>query len=46
MAALIEECCLRTARIQPLMRKLEAIEKKIAGIERELARRVAPARDA
>ncbi|HCD29932.1 MAG TPA: RNA polymerase subunit sigma-70, partial [Phycisphaerales bacterium] len=25
-------------RIQPLMRKLEAIEKKIAGIERELAR--------
>ena len=38
MAALIEECCLRTARIQPLMRKLEAIEKKIAGIERELAR--------
>jgi RNA polymerase primary sigma factor len=36
MATLLEECCLRTARIQPLMRKLQAINKKITQLEREL----------
>jgi len=38
MATLIEECCLRTARIQPLMRKLQSIAKKITTIRRDLAR--------
>ncbi|MHC5113677.1 MAG: sigma-70 family RNA polymerase sigma factor, partial [Planctomycetota bacterium] len=37
-ATLLEECCLRTARIQPLMRKLQAINKKIMYLERELER--------
>ncbi|MCP3902506.1 MAG: RNA polymerase sigma factor RpoD [Planctomycetes bacterium] len=37
-ATLLEECCLRTARIQPLMRKLQAINKKIMYLERELDR--------
>jgi RNA polymerase primary sigma factor len=37
-ATLLEECCLRTARIQPLMRKLHAINKKIHQLEQELQR--------
>jgi RNA polymerase primary sigma factor len=36
IATLLEECCLRTARIQPLMRKLQAINKKIIQLESEL----------
>ncbi|MDY7108960.1 MAG: RNA polymerase sigma factor RpoD [Planctomycetota bacterium] len=36
IATLLEECCLRTARIQPLMRKLQAINKKIIQLENEL----------
>ncbi len=37
-ATLLEECCLRTSRIQPLMRKLQAINKKTLQLERELAK--------
>ncbi|NNF43222.1 MAG: RNA polymerase sigma factor RpoD [Phycisphaerales bacterium] len=37
-ATLLEECCLRTARIQPLMRKLQAINKKIMQLQREIER--------
>ncbi|MCP4939380.1 MAG: hypothetical protein GY921_09365, partial [Phycisphaeraceae bacterium] len=29
IATLLEECCLRTGRIQPLMRKLQAVNKKL-----------------
>ncbi|MFO0874608.1 MAG: RNA polymerase sigma factor RpoD [Phycisphaerales bacterium] len=29
IATLLEECCLRTGRIQPLLRKLQAVNKKI-----------------
>ena len=36
LATLIEECCLRTARIQPLFRKLQAINKKIKQLQRDL----------
>ncbi len=36
MATLLEECCLRTGRIQPLFRKLRAINKKIKEIRRQL----------
>ena len=38
IATLLEECCLRTARIQPLMRKLQAINKKITYLARDLDR--------
>ncbi len=38
IATLLEECCLRTARIQPLMRKLQSINKKILQLERDLDR--------
>jgi RNA polymerase primary sigma factor len=38
IATLLEECCLRTARIQPLMRKLEAIAKKMRQLEIEIER--------
>ncbi len=38
MATLLEECCLRTAKIQPLFRKLQAINKKLKDLERELRR--------
>jgi RNA polymerase primary sigma factor len=38
VATLLEECCLRTAKIQPLMRKLQSINKKMHEIQRELAR--------
>ncbi len=36
MAALIEELCLRTGRIVPLMRKLKSISEKMAAIEGEM----------
>jgi len=36
IATLLEECCLRTGRIQPLMRKLQAVNKKL----KDLARRI------
>ncbi|MHC4446217.1 MAG: RNA polymerase sigma factor RpoD [Planctomycetota bacterium] len=36
MASLLEECCLRTGRIQPLFRKLQGVNKKIRQIRREL----------
>ena len=38
IATLIEECCLRTARIQPLMRRLEAINKKMTQLQRDLTK--------
>ena len=36
MAALIEELCLRTGRIVPLMRKLKSISEKMATLEGEM----------
>ncbi len=36
MAALIEELCLRTGRIAPLMRKLKSISEKMTAIEGEM----------
>ncbi|MHC5004697.1 MAG: RNA polymerase sigma factor RpoD [Planctomycetota bacterium] len=38
MSTLLEECCLRTAKIQPLMRKLQSINKKINEIQRDLGK--------
>ncbi|MEM7623298.1 MAG: sigma-70 family RNA polymerase sigma factor [Planctomycetota bacterium] len=38
-AALLEELCLRTARIVPLMRRLKGKAKKMQELERELLRR-------
>ena len=38
IATLLEECCLRTAKIQPLLRKLQSINKKIRQLQKELAR--------
>jgi RNA polymerase primary sigma factor len=38
MATLLEECCLRTSKIQPLLRKLQAINKKIKILQRDLDR--------
>lgn len=38
MATLLEECCLRTSRIQPMLKKLEAMSAKMEEIQRELAR--------
>ncbi len=38
MATLLEECCLRTAKIQPLLRKLQSINKKIKQIQHDLAK--------
>ena len=29
----IEECCLRTAKIQPLLRKIQSINRKIAELK-------------
>jgi len=37
IASLLEECCLRTAKIQPLLRKLQSISKKFKQIEQDLA---------
>lgn len=36
IASLLEECCLRTAKIQPLLRKLQSISKKFKEINRDL----------
>ena len=36
IATLLEECCLRTARIQPLMRRMQSILRKLNELEREL----------
>jgi RNA polymerase primary sigma factor len=36
IASLLEECCLRTAKIQPLLRKLQSISKKFKQIQRDL----------
>lgn len=38
IATLLEECCLRTGRIQPLFRKLQAVNKKIRQIQRDIER--------
>jgi len=38
MATLLEECCLRTARIQPLLRKLQSINRKFQEVLDDLAR--------
>ncbi|MBM4112989.1 MAG: hypothetical protein FJ253_06390, partial [Phycisphaerae bacterium] len=38
IATLLEECCLRTGRIQPLYRKLLAISRKIKEIQRNMAK--------
>ncbi len=38
IATLLEECCLRTAKIQPLLRKLQSIDRKIRQLLKELAR--------
>ena len=38
IATLLEECCLRTARIQPLLRKIQSISRKIKDLTRELDR--------
>ncbi len=45
MAVLMEELCLRTARIVPVMRKLRSITKKIADLRQELARAARSPRD-
>jgi RNA polymerase primary sigma factor len=36
VASFLEECCLRTAKIQPLLRKLQSISKKLKQIQRDL----------
>ncbi|MBB47458.1 MAG: RNA polymerase sigma factor RpoD [Phycisphaerae bacterium] len=38
IATLLEECCIRTGRIQPLLRKLQAINRKMADLKRRLAK--------
>ncbi len=38
IATLLEECCLRTGKIQPLFRKLQSINKKIKQLRRDLDR--------
>ena len=38
VATLLEECCLRTARIQPLLRKIQSISRKIKELTKELER--------
>jgi len=38
IASLLEECCLRTAKIQPLLRKLQSISKKFKQINRDLTK--------
>jgi len=45
MATLIEECCLRTAKIQPLLRKLQSINRKLQEVLKELTQaEAAPSR--
>jgi len=36
VATLLEECCLRTGRIQPLLRKLQAVHRKIRDLLRTM----------
>jgi RNA polymerase primary sigma factor len=36
IGTLLEECCLRTGRIQPLFRKLQAVNKKIKQIQKDI----------
>ncbi|MFM9168883.1 MAG: RNA polymerase sigma factor RpoD [Phycisphaerales bacterium] len=36
VAVLLEECCLRTSRIQPLLRKLQGVDRKIKEIQHQL----------
>ena len=36
IATLLEECCIRTGRIQPLLRKLQAINRKMHDLKRRL----------
>jgi RNA polymerase primary sigma factor len=36
IATLLEECCLRTGRIQPLLRKLQAINRKIKDLQKHI----------
>ncbi len=38
MATLLEECCLRTAKIQPLLRKLQSVNRKLQEVRGELKR--------
>ncbi|MDA0803017.1 MAG: RNA polymerase sigma factor RpoD [Planctomycetota bacterium] len=38
IATLLEECCLRTGKIQPIMRKLQAIARKMAELKTLLER--------
>ncbi|MHC4832680.1 MAG: RNA polymerase sigma factor RpoD [Planctomycetota bacterium] len=38
VATLIEECCLRTGRIQPLLRKLQSINRKMQHLDWTLAK--------
>ncbi len=38
VATLLEECCLRTARIQPLFRKLQALNRKLRQLLGEIAK--------
>jgi RNA polymerase primary sigma factor len=38
LATLLEECCLRTAKIQPLFRKLQSLNKKLKQLQSELRR--------
>ncbi|MEE8155419.1 MAG: RNA polymerase sigma factor RpoD, partial [Phycisphaerales bacterium] len=38
IATLLEECCLRTGRIQPLFRRLQGVNKKIRLLKRDLQR--------
>jgi RNA polymerase primary sigma factor len=36
VAVLLEECCLRTSRIQPLLRKLQGLDRKVKEIHHQL----------
>ena len=38
IATLLEECCIRTGRIQPLLRKLQSINRKMQDLDRRLAK--------
>ncbi|MEM7229850.1 MAG: RNA polymerase sigma factor RpoD [Planctomycetota bacterium] len=38
IATLLEECCLRTGRVQPLLRKIQSLAKKIKQVQRDLAK--------
>ncbi|RMD66043.1 MAG: sigma-70 family RNA polymerase sigma factor [Planctomycetota bacterium] len=42
MAALVEECCLRTSRITPIMRRLQSICARMQRLEREIQRAQSP----